>query len=144
MAIAWSRISSKVIAYPPYTNEACRRRCGNWHGRSDAFIPHIGNQRKQEVLGARDAAVTPLAQRRGACITCAWAYFTRHRPSQRKEAHHVPKQTIYEKTRPSQTAPPPQGSRAPRARPPPGATRRRGPPTRFRGLGPPRRPGGRA
>src|SRR4051794_37275222 len=29
MAIAWSRISSKVIAHPPYTNAACRRQCGN-------------------------------------------------------------------------------------------------------------------
>src|SRR5262249_1768399 len=39
MAIAWSRISSKVIAHPPYTNEACRRRCGNGKSRLDAYIP---------------------------------------------------------------------------------------------------------
>src|SRR6266699_3434587 len=65
MAIAWSRISSKVIAYPPEADEACRRRCGNGKGRAGVCIPHMVDKRKQEVLGARDAAVTPLAQRRG-------------------------------------------------------------------------------
>src|SRR5439155_7996747 len=29
MGIAWSRISSKVIVQPPYTNAACSRRRGN-------------------------------------------------------------------------------------------------------------------
>ena len=29
MAIAWSRISSKVIAHPPSAHETCRRRCGH-------------------------------------------------------------------------------------------------------------------
>src|SRR5262249_47124784 len=30
MAIAWSRISSKVIAIPPYADAACRRRPQSW------------------------------------------------------------------------------------------------------------------
>src|SRR5215471_9631915 len=51
MAIAWSRISSKVIAHPPYTNKACRRRCGNGKSRLGACIPHMVDKRKQEVLG---------------------------------------------------------------------------------------------
>src|SRR4029453_9816541 len=41
MAIAWSRISSKVIASPSYADAACRRRCGHWHGHSGACIPQI-------------------------------------------------------------------------------------------------------
>src|SRR6266705_1838802 len=65
MAIAWSRISSKVIAYPPSADAACKRRCGNLPGLSGAFIPQMVDRRKQEVLEARDAAVTPLAQTRG-------------------------------------------------------------------------------
>src|SRR5713101_8496447 len=64
MAIAWSRISSKVIAYPPSADAACRRRCGNWQGRSGVCIPHMADRRKQEALGARDAAVTPFSQTR--------------------------------------------------------------------------------
>src|SRR5215831_8483282 len=62
MAIAWSRISSKVIAHPPYVDAACRRRCGNGTGRSGAFIPHRVGKRKQEVLGVHDAEVTPPSQ----------------------------------------------------------------------------------
>src|SRR6516165_3332511 len=34
MAIAWSRISSKVIAHPPDAEVACSRRCGNGKSRS--------------------------------------------------------------------------------------------------------------
>src|SRR6266566_7787022 len=64
MAIAWSRISSKVIAHPPYADEACRRRCGNGTGRSGVFIPHMVDKRKQEVLGACDAEVTPCSPTR--------------------------------------------------------------------------------
>src|SRR5712691_2436299 len=71
MAIAWSRISSKVIAHPPEPTEACRRRCRNWQGRSGVCIPHIADRRKQEVLGARDAAVTPLSQTRGGYVSRA-------------------------------------------------------------------------
>src|SRR5213596_696285 len=68
MAIAWSRISSKVIAHPPYADAACRRRCGNWQGRSGVCIPHMVDKRKQEVLGAHDAEVTPFSPtRRGMC-----------------------------------------------------------------------------
>src|SRR5215472_3933997 len=54
MAIAWSRISSKVIAHPPYTNEVCRRRCGNGTSHLGGMlgIPHMGDKRKQEVLGS--------------------------------------------------------------------------------------------
>src|SRR5262249_48081212 len=58
MAIAWSRISSKVIVHPP---EACRRRCGNWQGRLGVCIPQMAARRKREVRGARrsrDAALT--------------------------------------------------------------------------------------
>src|SRR6516162_11963982 len=33
MAIAWSRISPKVIAPPPYAEAACSRRCGNGKSR---------------------------------------------------------------------------------------------------------------
>src|SRR5215216_3306744 len=60
MAIAWSRISSKVIATPLYADAACRRRCGNGKSRSDACIPQMVDKRKQEVLGARDAEATPI------------------------------------------------------------------------------------
>src|SRR6266571_9092458 len=65
MVIAWSRISSKVITHPPEANAACGRRCGNGTGRSNACIPHRIDKGQQEVLGARDAAVTPLSQTRG-------------------------------------------------------------------------------
>src|SRR6266849_7257072 len=62
MAIAWSRISSKVIAHPPYTNAACRRRCGTGKSHLGACIPQMVDKRKQEVLGACDAEVTPFSQ----------------------------------------------------------------------------------
>src|SRR5262244_3572418 len=65
MVIAWSRISSKVIAHPPYADEGCRRQCENWQGRSGAFIPHVVDKRKQEVLGVRDAAMMPLSRTLG-------------------------------------------------------------------------------
>jgi hypothetical protein len=50
---------------PPYADEARRRQCGNGTGRSGVCIPHMGDKRKQEVLGARDAAVTLFSQMRG-------------------------------------------------------------------------------
>src|SRR5574341_1122383 len=59
MAIAWSRISSKVMAHPPCADAVCRRRCGKEQGRSDAFIPHMVDQRKQEVLEAHAARMFP-------------------------------------------------------------------------------------
>src|SRR2546423_618250 len=66
MAIAWSRISSKVIATTPlYADAACRRRCEHGKGYPGTFIPHLVDRRKQEVLGARDAAVTPCSQTQG-------------------------------------------------------------------------------
>src|SRR2546422_7888544 len=61
MAITWSRISSKVIAHPPYTNKVCRRWYENRKGYSGAFIPHIVDKRKQEVL----REVTLFPQTRG-------------------------------------------------------------------------------
>src|SRR5262245_24860666 len=53
MAIAWSRISSKVIAYPPYADAACSRRCGKRARRAGACIPQMGDKRKPEMLCAR-------------------------------------------------------------------------------------------
>src|SRR5713101_4632809 len=81
MAIAWSRISSKVIAHPPYADAACRRRYGNGESRSGVCIPHMVDKRKQEVLGARDAKEAPLSPES----------HTRHRRSpcpQPHEAHN--------------------------------------------------------
>src|SRR6516225_5821715 len=37
MAIAWSRISSKVIAHPPDAEAASRRPCGNGKSRSGSL-----------------------------------------------------------------------------------------------------------
>src|SRR5215813_834875 len=51
MAIAWSRISSKVIAHPPKPTATCRRRWRNWRGRSGACLPHMVAKRKPERLG---------------------------------------------------------------------------------------------
>src|SRR6267142_5029943 len=65
MAIAWSRISSKVIAHPPYTDATCRRRCGNGKSRLGACIPHRVDKRKQEVWGVRDGEGTARSQTRG-------------------------------------------------------------------------------
>src|SRR5215470_305150 len=65
MAMAWSRISSKVIAHPPEANVADRRRCGNWQGHIGVCIPHMVDKRKQEVLEARDTDVTAYAPTRG-------------------------------------------------------------------------------
>src|SRR5712691_467627 len=70
MAIAWSRISSKVIAHPPEPNEACRRRCGNGKGRSSVCIPHMAGKGKPEVRervthGHTSTAKDPTEQRSG-------------------------------------------------------------------------------
>ena len=57
------------------------------------------DKRKQEVLGARDAEVTPLSQMRGACVACAWADCNRKRPTRSEgatpcpQAHDTPKNT---------------------------------------------------
>jgi hypothetical protein len=45
MAIAWSRISSKVITHPPYADAASGRQYGNWTGRSGTCIPHVVDER---------------------------------------------------------------------------------------------------
>src|SRR5262245_35431669 len=50
MAIAWSRISSKVIATPLYADAACRRQCEHGKGCAGTFIPHMVIRGKQEVL----------------------------------------------------------------------------------------------
>src|SRR5262245_24540302 len=121
MAITWSRISSKVIATPPYADVACKRRCGNEQGRSGVGIPHIVDERKPEVRGARDATAVLGSQMHGVCVTSAWTSCTHQRHSGNTGAHHVPHHTICQKTRESQTAPP-HSARAHGARPPSGAT----------------------
>src|SRR5215475_10957662 len=105
MAIAWSRLSSKVIAPPPEANVAYRRRCRNWQGHSSACIPHRVDKRKQEVLGVRDAEETPFSATRGGLCTDACAYFNGTRLTRCKGGLHVPSQTMDKKTRESQTAP---------------------------------------
>ena len=44
MAMAWSRISSKVIAPPPYAEAACTRRCGNGKNRSGSLYRRWGTK----------------------------------------------------------------------------------------------------
>src|SRR5262249_40210633 len=51
-----------------------------WDRPFDACISDQGNKRKQEVLGARDAEVTPFSQTRRGWVTCAWTDCHRHRP----------------------------------------------------------------
>src|SRR5262249_12000160 len=58
MAIAWSRISSKVMTPPRLTDEACRRRCAHGHGHMGVCIPYKADRRKREVLDVRHAALT--------------------------------------------------------------------------------------
>src|SRR5262245_21802870 len=71
MAIAWSRSSSKVMAHPPYAAGAYRRRCRNKPSCSRPCIPHIVDERKQEVWEAHDVEVTPFSQiRGGVCHVC--------------------------------------------------------------------------
>src|SRR5262245_58626146 len=108
MASAWSRISSKVIAHPPYADEACRRWCGNWNGYSGTFIPHIADKRKPEVLGE----VTLFPHMRGACVPSAWTDYYRHRPTRKPGVHHVLHHTIRQTTHQSQTASPPYSAGA--------------------------------
>src|SRR5262249_27866460 len=57
---------------------------------------------------------------RGGCVTCAWASFTRHRPSRSTGTHHVPAQTRRQTIHQSQTTPLSHSAGAPRARPLPG------------------------
>src|SRR5262249_20617466 len=82
MAIAWSRISSKVIAHPPEADAARSRQCGNGTGRSGAVIPHMGDKRKREILGVRDVEMSPFSRfgRLGTCtfgcekLTLSWLW----------------------------------------------------------------------
>src|SRR6516164_7587574 len=60
MAIAWSRISSKVIAHPPYAEAACSRRCGNGTRRSGLLYRRWGTK---ESRRPGSAARCPYATR---------------------------------------------------------------------------------
>src|SRR6516162_9421758 len=44
MAIAWFRISSKVIAHPPDAEAACSRRCGNGKSRLGSLYRRWGTK----------------------------------------------------------------------------------------------------
>src|SRR5687768_5397718 len=112
MAIAWSRISSNVIANPPSPCKADRRRCGHCGGRQDPFVPHTLDKRKQEVLGARDACTS----------------LNRKSPIWSEGAHDDSQQTIRRKPGQSQTAPVAQSACASSARSATSATSCRGPP----------------
>src|SRR6516165_5232223 len=74
MAIAWSRISSKVIAHPPYAEAACSRRYGNWRGRSGSLYrrwvtkesrrdqdPLQKGENRTRLAGSTDAQPSVLA-----------------------------------------------------------------------------------
>src|SRR5215471_501744 len=115
MAIAWSRISSKVIANPPSIEVACSRRCGNATDRSDVCIPQMVDRRKQEVLGARDAAVTLLSQTRGGRCRVRLADGHRTRSKRNEGAHRVSHTTTHQTTGQSQKASLPPSPGAPRA-----------------------------
>src|SRR5436190_1044520 len=60
MAIASSRISSKVIADPSSVDEVCRRRCGDGRYRQSAYIPQRADKGKPAALGARCAEEVAL------------------------------------------------------------------------------------
>src|SRR5262245_8206096 len=113
MVMAWSRISSKVIAHPPEADEACSRRCGNRKSRSDVCIPHMIDKRKQAILGARDAEVTPFSQTPG--DMCHGRLGRQQSPQTHLEpgVHHVPRPTTYQETRESQEVSSPQSTGAP-------------------------------
>ena len=71
------------------------------------------DKRKQEVLGARDAEVTPLlTDARGHVSRALGQTVNRTRPTRNTGVHHVPTQTIRQKTRQSQTASPPAQRRS--------------------------------
>src|SRR5262245_25837587 len=99
MARACSSISSKVIADPPYTDKAYRRRCGYCRGRSSVLIPHMVDRRKQEVLEERDVVVTPLSQTRGGMCHVHLGRLhpaktlTEHRSARCLHAHETPNTT---------------------------------------------------
>src|SRR6266853_6177491 len=113
MAIAWSRISSKVIAHPPEADEACRRRCGNGKGRVGVCIPHMVDKRKQEVLGARDAESTPHSQTRGGKCRVRLADCHRTRSTRNEGAHRASHATTHQTTGQSQKASLPPSPGAP-------------------------------
>src|SRR4029450_7467856 len=61
MAIASSRISSKVIANPPSTHRLAEDGLGDCGCRQDVCVLQMANKGKQKVLGARCAEGTPYA-----------------------------------------------------------------------------------
>src|SRR6516162_3554281 len=72
MAIAWSRISSKVIAHPPYAEAACTRRCGNGKSRLGSLYRtwmtkesrRPGRASRRRATGRADGAGDPRAASR--------------------------------------------------------------------------------
>src|SRR6516225_4623135 len=76
MAIAWSRISSKVIVHPPDADTACSRRCGNGKSRSGSLYrrwvtkesrrdhdPLQKGENRTRLAGSTDAQPSVLAPR---------------------------------------------------------------------------------
>src|SRR5215471_18604680 len=76
MAIAWSRISSKVIAHPPDAEAACSRRCGNGKSRLGSLYrtwvtkesrsdhdPLQKGENRTRLSGSTDAQPSVLAPR---------------------------------------------------------------------------------
>src|SRR5712691_6404038 len=77
MAIAWSRISSKVIANPPSTPEACRRWFGRLQMPSGRMCTANGRQRKAESAGSTvrrgDLTCSSVSPQRRAAMLCGAA-----------------------------------------------------------------------
>src|SRR5215471_18287857 len=79
MAIAWSRISSKVIAHPPYADTACSRRYGNWQSRSGSLYRRWvtkesrrpgSTARRRDTLRADGAGDTRAASEGATQLAC--------------------------------------------------------------------------
>src|SRR5262245_30257608 len=121
MAIAWSRISSKVIAYPPYANEACSRRCEPGKNQSGSLYRFWVTKESRKSWEVSDAEVLSCSQRPGGM--CHGSFDKRPPPQTPLEpgVHHVPRPTTYQKTCENQTASPPHSAGAPRTGSPPGA-----------------------
>ena len=98
IAVAWSRISSKVIAHLPLP----MRRTEDGVDMGQAVRAHLYAQscQKKEVLGECDA----MLMDKGAWTTDAWADGNRPRPTENAGVHHDPQQTRRQTTRQSQTA----------------------------------------
>src|SRR5262249_17392631 len=72
-------------------------------------IPHRVEKRKEEILEARDAEVTPCPQTCGGMVTCAWTDFhppkdqTEHKSAPRLPAHEASNTTPNLDSRPTAT-----------------------------------------